>query len=179
MSDPKQKIPSAHKCYKCGNLLINPFRCKDNCTTYCQVHLPSNKKCEKCKSELTFNQILTEKINSCYKVKCMSCNEERMLDSINTHLKEECVNRITYCIGCKYKDKKKSVLSHQEKCDEAQRYFKQIQPLQKLVEMLLQKNEFLENENNMMNERICYLEKKFEDIHNIKKKESTSKITKN
>ena len=94
LADPNTKILPAHKCEACKFILFDAYRCEEHCETYCKEHLPEDSKCKICGGSYSSNQELTNKINERYKVKCINCPEEMMLEEFQKHIKEGCKEEV-------------------------------------------------------------------------------------
>ena len=184
LADENTKIPPSMKCNKCDYILYEAYECKENrCTIFCKDHLPENTKCEICDGEFLFDQKKTEIIKNRYQVKCLNCPSKMMLKDFDSHLKEgckkecsqkcgqlfsteeemrkhikeECFQTVTKCIGCSYSSKRGEVNIHQEICEELEK-IKQIRlPLEKKIEQQEKKIFLLEEQNQKQEKEILLL----------------------
>ena len=150
LADENTFIPERHRCHNCKYVILEAFKCENDCTAYCKEHQPQNTKCDMCDGQLEYDKRLTENIKKRYKIKCPSCPVEMMLQDfdshlksgckeecpnkcgesfdspieLQTHLKKECINSIIFCIGCKqYTDQRGMVEIHQQTCEQAEQFF--------------------------------------------------------
>ena len=163
--DKNTKIPPSHRCFGCEYILFDAFECKNDCGIFfCEIHLPQNKRCEECGGEFALKSILSQKIKEKYgEINCLICSEKMLLKNFEIHLKEgckkdctqncgkrlvseeeiknhietDCINTVISCIGChNFKDSRGLVLTHQELCEDAQRFFKIIDPIHNKISFL-------------------------------------------
>ena len=137
--DKEMKIPPSHLCSKCENLIVDPYECENKCERYCHLHLPTNKKCSLCESNLLEEQKLSEFLKKQYKISCLRCNEQMNLGdwekhsteeciqecpencgekilfcNLKKHLEEDCSHKMILCAGCGKQDQREAILEHQQ-----------------------------------------------------------------
>ena len=190
LADSKQKILKGHLCSECDFILLDAHSCKNRCEQFCKNHFPQNRKCQGCGEEFLPNQEINRIINEKYKMRCIECKEKlkpsemeqhkpafckiechqkcgkRFYSTeIEKHIKIDCPFTIINCIGCKQTDTRGTIMIHQELCENAilfqknisilnQNHLKEIQSLKDAhyKEIENQRNQFSDQINSLKNE---------------------------
>ena len=159
--DDGQKVLPGHRCHKCQIVVVEVYECQNRCGIPCNEHLPKNKKCEICEESFSLNQNLSELIQKRYKVSCINCLAEMMLENFDRHCKteckldcpqkcglklfdnqleehieKECVNTIINCVICNEQNTRGLIRIHEESCSFAQKHFNLVNPLKEENEEL-------------------------------------------
>lgn len=113
-------------CIICHNLLLNPIKCADCLTHFCQKCLDSwtqkSNTCPNCrakfkrdKCERTLKEDLEDTLISCF-FKSFGCHDSLKYENVFSHQKI-CPLRPTECQWCKIKGKLKDIENHETQCE--------------------------------------------------------------